>query len=193
MKGISLYTMLVLFSGTVVAQQPEESPGHEDWEYALEYTGDFFQFALPAAALTLTIIEKDKTGRKKLLYSYATTLVLTYILKDAVGKERPEGRGSFDSFPSGHTSSAFSGAAFIQRRYGWKYGLPAYLMAGVTGVSRVEGPDGFHDFWDVLGGAAIGIGSVYLFTKPFEEKSEKVSLGFGYDKDKMVFTLNYSF
>ena len=66
-------------------------------------------------------------------------------MKRIIRKERPEGRNLFDAFPSGHTSAAFSGASFIQRRYGWKYGKYAYILAAVVGVSRVDGPDGWHD------------------------------------------------
>lgn len=36
------------------------------------------------------------------------------------------------------TTSAFSGASFIQRRYGWKYGKRAYLGASIVGVSRMK-------------------------------------------------------
>ncbi len=192
MKKVLLVFLTFIFCSQSSAQRTDDG-GHEDWEFALEYSGDFFQFALPAAAITLTLVERDKEGTKKVLLSYATTIALTLAMKDLVGKERPEGRGSFDSFPSGHTSSAFAGAAFIQIRYGWKYGWPAYLMASITGVSRVEGPDGYHDFWDVLGGAAVGIGTVYLFTKPYDEKVKQFTFGFSSNRDRILISLYYQF
>jgi membrane-associated phospholipid phosphatase len=124
----------------------------------------------------MTLIEKDYVGTKQLAFSYATALAVTYSLKAIIKKPRPEGRELYDAFPSGHTTSAFSGASFIQRRYGWKYGKYAYLLAAVVGVSRMEGPDGWHDIWDVLAGAAVGIGSTYIFTKPYEK--QKIDIGF---------------
>ena len=63
---------------------------------------------------------------------------------------------------------AFQGAAFIQRRYGWKYAIPAYLVSGYVVWGRVYAKR--HDCWDVLAGAAIGIGSSYIFTRPFAKK-----------------------
>ena len=67
-----------------------------------------------------------------------------------------------------HTSVSFTGAAFIQRRYGWKWGIPAYAVASYVGWSRTYAKK--HDWWDVVAGAALGAGSAYIFTRPFAEK-----------------------
>ena len=184
--------IFLLFSIHCHSQTPEPNDGtHETWEYVLEDTGDILQIALPVAAGVTTIIKKDWQGTKQFALSYATTFTTTHILKKVIRKERPEGRNLYDAFPSGHTSSAFSGASFIQRRYGWKYGKWAYLLASIVGVSRMEGPDGWHDIWDVLGGAAIGIGSTYIFTTPYEPKN--INVGFNASKEGFLLSLNYKF
>ena len=59
-------------------------------------------------------------------------------------------------------------AAFVQRRYGWKFGVPAYVLATYVGWSRTYAKK--HDWWDVVTGAAIGAGSSYIFTRPFAKK-----------------------
>jgi membrane-associated phospholipid phosphatase len=102
---------------------------HERWEYFLEDTGDVLQIALPLSARLATILQKDYQGTKQLAFSYASTMALAYALKYTTRRQRPEGRTTYDSFPSGHTSSAITGASFIQRRYGWKYGKYAYILA----------------------------------------------------------------
>src|SRR5437868_3033222 len=71
---------------------------------------------------------RDATGRAQLAESAALTGATTLILKAAVDEKRPNGHAH--SFPSGHTSDAAFGAAFLQRRYGWTYGVPAYLLTG---------------------------------------------------------------
>ena len=93
---------------------------------------------------------------------------MTHGLKILINKERPNG-GDY-SFPSGHTSAAFTGAAFIEKRYGYKVGVPAYLLASFVGWSRVNANK--HDYWDVLGGIIIGYGSAYIFAKPINKKVE---------------------
>lgn len=64
-------------------------------------------------------------------------------------------------------------ASFLQRRYGWKYGAPAYVLAGFTGYSRINAQK--HDGWDILAGAVIGIGNTYLFTTPYQEEHLEVT------------------
>lgn len=60
------------------------------------------------------------------------------------------------SFPSGHTSAAFASATMIQRRWSWKAGVPAYLVAGYVGTSRLQN---LHHLSDVTFGAALGVAS----------------------------------
>ncbi len=173
----------------IVAQDHEG--GHEQWEYILEGTGDVLQIAIPLSAFAYTVIDEDYESAKELALSYGTTLAVTYSLKYLVHRKRPEGRKRYDSFPSGHTSSAFSGAAFIQKKYGWQVGAYFYLLAVLVGVSRTEGPDGYHDFWDVLGGAAVGIGSAYYFTN--QNGDNKVAMGFSSNKTTKALTLSVKF
>ena len=120
--------------------------------------------ALPAAAWGMTQYLDDAEGSKQFYYSFATTIATTLALKATVNKDRPDGSDN-DAFPSGHTSMAFQGAAFLQRRYGWQYGAPAYALAAYVGYSRVN--NDHHDSRDVLAGALIGIAASYYFAEPF--------------------------
>jgi len=131
----------------------------------IEEAGDLIQLLIPLAAGGITILKKDWEGTGQLSKSLFTTLGTTYALKYTINAERPNGGGQ--SFPSGHTSAAFSGASFLQKRYGWKYGIPAYVGAAFVGWSRVE--SNHHHAIDVVAGAAIGIVSSYIFTDAYEE------------------------
>lgn len=138
-------------------------------------SGDVLLFAMPALALSSTFIWKDgQKGTYQFSKALAGTIALTSGLKLIIDKERPNGENN-NSFPSGHTSVAFASAAFVQKRYGWQFGIPAYLLAGYVGYTRIEANK--HDAVDVLAGAAIGVGMSYLFTKPYDEKL-KISSGF---------------
>lgn len=132
-----------------------------------EKAGDIIQVLVPLTAYSSTFYKHDPKGRDQFYKSFLTNLGMTYALKLSVNKRRPENNGDY-SFPSGHTSAAFQGAAFIQKRYGWNYGLPAYAAASYVGWSRVEGESDKHDIVDVAAGAAIGIFSSYYFTQPYK-------------------------
>lgn len=124
----------------------------EEW---LETTGDVLAVALPVTAVTATYSLDDPEGRRGLLWSLTLNQAATYALKYGVRRERPDGSNDL-SFPSGHTSLAFGGASFLQRRYGWDAGLPAYLAASLVGYSRIETDK--HYVSDVLAGAALTVG-----------------------------------
>lgn len=127
---------------------------------------DVLMLALPASAYVLTYFEQDEDGAWALTRSLGLSAISTLALNSVIDDTSPNGK-SDDAFPSGHSSIAFSSAAFIQRRYGWKKGIPAYLVASYTGWLRVETDD--HDYADVIGGAAVGIISSYLFTDTFSD------------------------
>mgnify|MGYP003320537735 FL=1 len=78
----------------------------------------------------------------------------TYGLKFISGRIRPDGSNR-RSFPSGHTSSSFLAATIAHDLYGSKVSVPAYLLAGLTGVSRIH--DNKHYLSDVIFGASLGI------------------------------------
>lgn len=79
------------------------------------------------------------------------------ILKSTGNVERPDGT-SKNSFPSGHTATAFMGAEFLYQEYKdvsiW-YGISGYLVATGTGLFRMYNDR--HWLTDVAAGAGIGI------------------------------------
>jgi len=131
---------------------------------SLETAGDILQVALPMAALSSTYFLDDKDGRKQFWKSYISSISLTYLLKYTVDKTRPNG-DCCESFPSGHTTAAFSGGMFIQRKYGIKYGIPSLVLASLVGYSRVYANK--HYWEDVIVGASIGILGNMIFTKKY--------------------------
>ena len=156
-----IFVLFVCLSGK--AQEVEISGSRK----AVRTSGDVLAFITPVASLTTVLVLQDWQGLKQGALAGVSTIGMTYALKYLIKKERPDGSDKH-SFPSMHTSVSFTGAAFIQRRYGWKWGIPAYAIASYVGWSRTYAKK--HDWWDVVAGAALGAGSAYIFTRPFATK-----------------------
>jgi membrane-associated phospholipid phosphatase len=75
-------------------------------------------------------------------------------LKFTTHRTRPDGSDDL-SFPSGHSASSFATATVLHRHYGWKVGVPAFIVAGYVATARVH--DNRHYLSDVVFGAAMGI------------------------------------
>lgn len=118
---------------------------------------------LVAAALGIPAVQGDWKGDEQAALSIGAAFIVTEGLKQAISEERPD-LSNDHSFPSGHTSTSFAAAAMLERRYGWKAGLPAHLVAAFVAVSRVEAHK--HYVHDVLAAAAIGEASGWLFASP---------------------------
>jgi undecaprenyl-diphosphatase len=104
---------------------------------------------------------KARQSAKLALAADALSAGVTYGLKMAVNRDRPEGetQRSNSSFPSGHATGAFALATVFSHQYP-KVTVPAFLAAAAVGVSRVY--LGRHYPSDILGGALVGFGSACL-------------------------------
>lgn len=132
---------------------------------------DLIFLGLPVATLAGVLISRDWEGVRQGVLTAAVTAGATLILKFSISEQRPD-KTNYHSFPSGHSATTFATAAFLQRRYGWKFGAPAYALATYTAIGRVVARK--HHWWDVVAGAAIGAGSAYIFTKPWVRQHQLV-------------------
>lgn len=94
--------------------------------------------------------------RRELLLTLILTLVVSQVaielLQFSVGEMRPDGE-SFDSFPSGHTTTSFAFATVMANHFP-RWGLLWFIFAVMVGISRVI--VNAHWWQDIIGGAALG-------------------------------------
>jgi len=89
-----------------------------------------------------------------LIESLAVSEALTQTLKYTTRRERPDGSGK-NSFPSGHAADTFAFATALERHFGWKGAVPAYIFSSYVAISRL--PANRHWLSDAVFGASVGI------------------------------------
>lgn len=130
----------------------------------------------PVVLLTTGLFTKDSLLVRKALYvgaSIVTASIIVTGIKHTVNRVRPyntytylekESTGGSPSFPSGHTSDAFSLATSLSlANPKWYVIVPSFTWPTLVGYSRMD--LGVHYPSDVLIGALLGAGSAYLCYK----------------------------
>ena len=133
-----------------------------------ELSADIITATLPLATYAIAHYKDDGDGESQFLRSNAVSLVLNTALRVAFNEteygERPNGNQY--AFPSGHVGFVITQAAFLQQRFGWKYGAPAYLLSGYVAWVRV---DTDHHHWrDVVFAVALSEALARLFVTPHD-------------------------
>ena len=137
--------------------------GDHGWDTASSVGRD----ALVAAALGVPAVQGDWRGDLQAGGSMLAAGGATWALKELVHERRPD-RSDDRSFPSGHTSVSFAAATTLEKRFGWRVGLPAFAVATFVGAARVQSDK--HYVHDVLAGAVIGTASGFLLTSRHDER-----------------------
>lgn len=129
--------------------------------------GDVMGTGIPGAAIALLtmgtgyVISSDRTVSAGQSHGEAlmATFAYTSVLKLVVERDRPPAFSNKESpfnqsFPSGHTSTAFATAGSLMASAGPWVGIPTLALAGLTGYSRIQ--QRAHFTGDVLFGAILG-------------------------------------
>ena len=151
--------------------QKAESGGKKNTQLLTDFkTGidDYTQFFGPAMVVGLKLGGYEgRSDWPRLLASaaasYAIMAGFVNGIKYSAKEMRPDG-STANSWPSGHTATAFVGASLLHKEYGltrspW-WSVAGYGVATATGVMRVL--NNRHWISDVMSGAGIGIMSTEL-------------------------------
>ena len=134
---------------------------HDDT--SLAETGDFgsvignpaLHFGIAGAWYLGAVHQRDSRHHemsKVMIEALVVNALATGLLKVSMDDRAPN--DEHYGWPSGHTSSSVCFAAVMHQYYGWKAGLPLYLLAGYSAATRLE--DREHDLSDLVFGAALG-------------------------------------
>jgi len=180
---------LAAFCAAVFLSQPASALPVKAKSDNIEKAGQAIAIALPVLAGGISVYKDDWTGVAQLVVVTGATVGTALVLKHFIHEERPDGSDN-QSFPSDTSGLAFAPAQYLWQRYGWEYGVPAYLAAGFVGYSRVESKQ--HHWWDVAASGVIAIGWNELITTRYHRNLDIYG---GYDpaQKSAYFSLHYRF
>jgi len=129
---------------------------------------DYIQFSPAWAAFAMNMMGyKGRSSFKRMFFSsgfsYAFMGIFVNSIKYSAAEMRPDG-STANSFPSGHTATAFTSATIMHKEYGltrspW-FSVGAYGIATLTGIMRTL--NNRHWISDILVGAGLGVISTDL-------------------------------
>jgi membrane-associated phospholipid phosphatase len=141
----------------------QHGPHWGSFSDVLSHGGDTFAVHVPLLAGTYitSLCHQDDDLHEfalALFSSYKFTVLSTVALQYSTGTHHTRG-GAINSFedsgfPSAPASTSFALAAVFEEKYGWKAGVPAYVLAGLIGWGGIDQHQ--HTVSDVVFGAALG-------------------------------------
>lgn len=147
---------------------------------AVTFLADKGWFWLGVSFLLLLFKRTRVAGAASLVSIAICFCITNLVLKGCVARPRPDAvmdaivpliRTPRDySFPSGHTTVSFAGALVCYRMLPRRYGIPALVLAGVIGFSRLY--LGVHFPSDVLGGFLVALAGSWVSVKVLAGKAD---------------------
>lgn len=123
-----------------------------------DLSGQLIPNAFYVIGQSLAFYSGDELGYSRaigMIKATAYSSGLTTVLKYTIREPRPGNNSERNSFPSGHSTSAFAFGGYVYEEHGWRWGVPALALATLVGVSRIN--DNRHYLHDVLSGMTIGM------------------------------------
>jgi hypothetical protein len=151
---------------------------HEDNYLYPNQIDNYLQYFPAAATFGLKafgVESKSNWADMVIMYALSNAIEtgVVYTTKTFTERQRPDG-SSFNSFPSGHTATAFVAAEFLNQEYKDKsiwISVGGYSVASLIGFSRIF--NNRHWVSDVVAGAGIGMLStkIVYWTYPYVKKA----------------------
>lgn len=157
--GAVTASLLVFQDGVVKPFQKhtvEEKPLGESSKWG-DWMGQWIPNAVYMGAMAISGYYGDPQGRRRAIGMFKASTYssgVTTVLKYTVREPRPIDHNWRNSFPSGHTTTAFAFCGYVMAEHEYLIGVPALLLSTFVGYSRIN--DNMHWLHDVTAGATIG-------------------------------------
>lgn len=158
--GAAVTLSLVIFEDSIIdpfQQKQARNKTLGDSSRWGDWMGQLIPNALYMGWMGIAGYNGDPDGYRRAIGMFKATAYstsVTTLLKYTVREPRPIDSDWKNSFPSGHSTSAFAFSGYLMAEHEYKIGIPALLLSTFIGYSRIN--DNMHWLHDVTAGATIG-------------------------------------
>lgn len=184
-KIFKIISILILILLTNYSLEKEILASSKPFAKDIESIGDALQFIVPTFAFTRSLYD-ERESLLQFIEHFVSLNAVVYLLKYTVNEKRPLSDRK-DSFPSGHTAAAFSGATFVHFRYSFREAWLLYTLSIFTGFSRVYAQK--HHIQDVIASIGLSFLSSWIFVK---RKTNKTICYLNYEPERKNYVFNLS-
>lgn len=151
---VDMIKLLLLFLPSVALANPVDEAARDalKWDNT-KLAGKMSDYGLIGMSAGVVAYQKGWEQRGAVVGAYALNAGVNYAVKRLVGRERPDG-SDHESFYSGHTSTAFVGAAAVCLQDNKAVCAAGLGMAAMIGYLRIAANK--HWLSDVSVGAGVG-------------------------------------
>lgn len=158
--GAALTLALVVFEDSVIdpfQQKQARNKTLGDSSRWGDWMGQMVPNILYIGGMSIAGYNGDPEGYRRAIGMFKATAYstsVTTLLKYTVREPRPIDSDWKNSFPSGHSTTAFAFSGYVMAEHEYWLGIPSLLLATFIGYSRIN--DNMHWLHDVTAGATIG-------------------------------------
>ena len=139
----------------------------------LRKVGNILTVALPVTAVGVTLLHhRDWRGLGEFAFSAGLTVGSAYLIRQIVREQRPDG-SDFHTLTPPDLALADASADYMWSRYGWRYGVPAYLASALVSYSLSDAKK--NHWYDTLASGALAFGFNYAIVDRYHERRVHVT------------------
>jgi hypothetical protein len=139
----------------------------------LRKVGNILTVALPVTAIGVSLLHhRDWRGLGEFAVSAGLTVGSAYMIRQMVREQRPD-HSDFHTLTPPDLALADASADYLWSRYGWRYGVPAYLASALVSYSLSDAKK--NHWYDTLASGALAFGFNYAIVDRYHERRVHVT------------------
>ena len=146
--------------------------------------------ALPVAAIGVSLLHhNDWKGIGEFAFSAGLTVGSAFLIRQIVHNRRPD-HTDFQSLTPPDLALADASSDYLWSRYGWRYGVPAYLASAFVSYALTDAKK--NHWYDTAAAGALAFGFDYAIVDRYHAHRVHVTAGPGPQGGAMVhFSMNF--